>query len=392
MKAELIIIGSEIILGEVEDANSAYLSRQLADIGIELAFRTTVGNDANNLREALTTALRRSEVIVTAGGLGPTDQDITRAVISDVTCNPLVFHEELMERIEEFFHRIRKTPSPGHEREAFIPEGAIPIQNSIGSAPGFIVKHEGRAVIALCGVPAELQQMSRFGLIPFLLEKGGVQAEIYTRMIKITGLEEPLVARVCEDLIRKTMNPVITMLTYPGEIHVRMKAYGEDRTEAESYIAGVETEIRNRFGDFIFGVDSDTLDSVVARKLASRDMDISVIETYTAGSIADRLYWSGEHVLKECRVIGRQRDTHLPRQSEKLAVLLADMVRKETGSAIGLSAVSETAAGVESTDLWVAVSSRDKKIVTAYLMAQSPDVNKAKAVSFALDQVRRFLG
>ena len=392
MKAEIITVGTELIPGQILDTGSAFLAQKLASIGVEPSYQVTVGNAREHVYEALSTAFRRSEVIIISGGLGATEMDLTREVVAELTENPLVYHEELMTQIDEFFHRLRRTPSAGHMRQAHIPEGALPIQNPVGSAPGFILKHRGKAIIALPGVSAELQHMTRWALIPFLVERFGIQSRVHSRILKMTGIDEPLVARELGELIHHATNPVIGLATYPGEIHIRLTARAETRDEALCLLAEVENTVRNIFGDFIYGADNDTLEHVVSRLLTGRDMTISVVETYTSGLICNRLYRTGESVLKEGRIMGRGAASDMRmRGSEKAAERLSEMIRANTGATLGLAAVSETVAGVESTNLWVAVTSAARKQITTSLMARKPEVNQARAVAFCLDQVRRFI-
>lgn len=391
MTAELVSIGTELALGQALDTNSAYLARKLASIGMEPSYIVMVGNFKEHIREALVTAMRRSEVIILTGGLGATELDHAREVVSELTDSPLVYHEELMAHIEEFFHRVRSTPSPEHQRQAFIPEGSVPIQNPVGSAPGFILRHQGKAIIALSGIHAELRHMVLSAVVPFLVERFGIRSRVHSRLLKLTGLEEPLVGRELGEIMRNAMNPVVGLVAYPSEVHIRLTARADHREEAMSRILETEAAIRNCFGDFIYGADEETLENVVARLLRERDATISVVETFTSGLVCDRLYRTGEPVLKEGRVLGLVMTDTQDEGKDRVAEHLSGMIRETTGASLGLAAVSETSAGVERTSLWVAVTSSARKQITTSLMARRPEVNQARAVAFCLDQVRRFV-
>ena len=391
MTAELISIGTELALGQALDTNSAYLARKLAPLGMEPSYIVIVGDFKEHLREALVTAVRRSEVVILIGGLGATELDHTREVVSELTYSPLVYHEELMTGIEEFFHRVRRTPAPEHKRQAFIPEGSVPVQNPVGSAPGFILRHQGKAIIALSGIQAELQHMVSSALVPFLVERFGIRSRVHSRLLKLAGLDESLVARELGEIMRSAMNPVVGLVAYPGEIHIRLTARADHRDEAISRIRDTEVAVRNCFGDFIYGADDDTLENVVARLLRARDATISVVETYTSGLVCDRLYRTGEPVLKEGRVLGPAVTDIQGEGNDRIAERLSGMIRATTGASLGLAAVSETAAGVERTNLWVAITSSTRKQITTSLMARRPEVSQARAVAFCLDQVRRFI-
>ncbi len=391
MIAEIVTIGSELILGQVADTNAVYLSQKLTAIGVDVRYRTAVGDDVEHIQEALRTALRRSELIVTSGGLGPTRSDLTRQAIAQVTGNDLVFREELMEEIASFYRRIRRAPTDADRQQALVPSGAIPIRNPIGTAPGFILKFQGKAIVSLCGVPEEVKQMTTFALIPFVVERAGLETFIFSRILKLTGASEALVERELYALVAETVNPSVGLLVYPGEIQIRLTARGESRQEAEGYLDDLEAVIRRRFGDLIFGVDQDTLESVVAERLRKQKRDLALLEIYTAGRVAQRLVEADPSVIRESRVVGRLDKHQLPTGSEKIALTLARMIREETGADTGVATVSETPQGVPSTDLWVGINSADDEVVTTLLMARSPEVNKQRAVCFTLDQIRRFL-
>ncbi|MBI2460048.1 MAG: CinA family nicotinamide mononucleotide deamidase-related protein [Candidatus Rokubacteria bacterium] len=289
MQAEIVSVGSELLLGQVVDTNAATIARHLAEVGLDLFYKTTVGDNLGRAAAILRAALGRSDVVITTGGLGPTADDVTREAIAEATGRPLVFVPELLGQIEAFFRARGFTLSPSNRRQAFIPEGAIPVENPVGTAPAFIVEVGGRALIALPGVPREMEHLVLTRVIPYLRERYGLQAVIVSRLLRVAGLGESRIGEILGDFMERGANPTVGTMAHLGQVDIRIAAKAKDAVEAQALIAPVEAEIRRRLGDLIFGVDGQTLEGVVAGRLEARDLRLALLEIGTGGLVAERL-------------------------------------------------------------------------------------------------------
>ena len=247
MKAEIIAIGTELLLGQIVDTNSAHIAQQLTTVGLDLHFKSTVGDNLERLKATLRTALNRSDFIITTGGIGPTLDDVTREAVAEVLGRPLVFQPHLHDQINDFFQRLGRTMSPNNRKQAYIPEGAVAIENPVGTAPGFIAEENGRTIIAVPGVPHEMRYFMEHSVLPHLRKKLGIREVIVSRVLKLFGIGESVVDERLKDLIEQGTNPTIGLLAHTqiGEIHVRLTAKAAGRAQAESLIA----PLKRKFAD-----------------------------------------------------------------------------------------------------------------------------------------------
>jgi nicotinamide-nucleotide amidase len=291
MKAEIIAIGTELLLGQIVDTNSAHIAQQLTTVGLDLHFKATVGDNRERLKTTLRTALSRSDFIITTGGLGPTLDDVTREAVAEVMGRPLVFQQNLYDQIDDFFSRLGRTMSPNNRKQAYIPEGAIPIENPVGTAPGFIAEQNGKAIIAIPGVPHEMRYLMEHCVLPYLREKLGIREVIVSRVLKLFGIGESVVDERLKDLIEKGTNPTIGLLAHTqiGEIHVRLTAKATEKAQAEALNAILEAEIRERLKDFIFGADEETYEGVLSSLLTRVGLSLAVAETAFGSSVIQTL-------------------------------------------------------------------------------------------------------
>jgi nicotinamide-nucleotide amidase len=290
MNCELVMIGSELLLGQVVDTNASYLAQRLAEIGMNLYYKTTVGDNLQRMVAALNLATSRADVVITSGGLGPTEDDLTREAVAEVTGGELEFHQELFDEIEGWFASRSLTMSPNNRRQAFLPRGARTLRNPVGTAPAFVIESSTSTIIALPGVPAELKEITETSVLPYLSRKVMPEgAVILSRELKASGIGESAVDQRIGDLIRASSNPTVGILAQAGEIVIRITAKAQDRDSASHMIDETEARVRERVGAFIFGVDRETLEGVVARILEEQNETLCVIETGTGGAIAQRL-------------------------------------------------------------------------------------------------------
>ena len=287
MKAEIVAVGTELLLGQIVDTNSAHIAQQLTTVGLDLHFKSTVGDNLERIKSTLQTALRRSDIIITTGGIGPTLDDLTREAAAEVLNKPLVFQPYLFEQISDFFRRLGRTASENNRKQAYIPEGAVPIENPVGTAPGFIAEQDGKAIISVPGVPHEMRYFMEHSVMPYLRQKLGIREVIVSRVLKLFGIGESVVDDRIKDLIEKGANPTIGLLAHTqiGEIHIRLTAKAADEASAAALNAPLETEIRNRLKDFIFGTDGETYEGVLTSLLRNAGLSLAVAETSFGSSI-----------------------------------------------------------------------------------------------------------
>ena len=350
MKAEIITIGTELLIGQIVDTNSAHIAQRLTPLGIEVRYVTSVGDSRAEMAEILNLALERSQIIIITGGLGPTDDDLTREVVSRVTGRELVFQQHLMDQIEALFRRRGFRMVESNRRQAFLPDGAIPIENPMGTAPGFILEEEGRAVITLPGVPREMRFLMEEAVIPYLRKKFSVEKEtVQNKVLRVCGLGESSVNEQIADLIREGQNPSIGLLASPGDIKIRIMARGRRPSEAQSIIQGVETQIRKRLGVLIYGVNEETLEGSVVKLLGKADLTLSTVELYTGGLIAQRLsgtestrfiqgvVLNTEETIKSFLGIEEGAFNNLKGEGGQFVLCLARKARERCRSHLGLS-------------------------------------------------------
>jgi len=289
--AAILTIGSELLLGKVIDTNGAYLGEVLSSIGFDVDVRVSVGDRKGATRQWLRRLADQVDLIVTTGGLGPTEDDLTRREIADAAGVSLVFHEELMDEIAAIFAARGYRMTENNRKQAYLPKGATPISNPVGTAPAFITEMGyGKEVIALPGVPRELKYLMRNAVVPHLRQAFDLRArEKKTRVLKVCGLGESSVDGKIGDLIDPEANPVVGLLASPGMVRVLITAEGEDAAEVAQRIDGMEQRIRERLGPLIFGTDDQTLEGVVAEELAERGYSLTIEDEATGGETARSL-------------------------------------------------------------------------------------------------------
>lgn len=290
MKAEVIAIGSELLLGQIIDTNSSYIAKLLAENGIELVLTTTVGDDLQRMKEVIREAINRSQVVITTGGIGPTEDDLTREAIAEVLQRPLTFQAHLMEQIETLFKKRGFRMAESNRKQAYIPEGAISIENHKGTAPGFIAETLDGAIISIPGVPFEMEYLMENTVIPYLRKRFDIRHQVIQfKVLRACGLGESAIGLQIKDLMKGNRNPSVGTLASMGDIKIRITAKAENPEEASNLIQNMEKEIRNRLGILIYGVDNETLHGNVAKELERLNLTISVVETFTGGIISQKL-------------------------------------------------------------------------------------------------------
>lgn len=411
MNAEIIMIGSELLLGQIVDTNSAYLAKELAGVGINLFYKTTIGDNRVRMAEAFEAALARAEVVITSGGLGPTEDDLTRDVVAEVVGEPLEFHQGLYDQIEALFKRHGFTMSPNNRKQAFIPRNAIPIENPVGTAPGFVAEKDGGVIISLPGVPRELMYLTENFVLPYLRDKYSLgELNIRSRVLKICGKGESSVDAIVGDLIKNSTNPTVGILAEPAQILLRISAKAESVGEAKAMIAEIEAEIRGRLGSLIFGTDDDTLESVVCQLLREDTRTLALLETHSGGGVAKRfttmncqalleaIVAPSADVLRRLAGIDEVSWSDEKRKHWPLCVALAKAVRAQSGADIGVASLGMAAGSEElapeereSGKTCIAVVDAEGDAYWEFRFAGTDGINQTRATVLTIEMLRRFL-
>jgi nicotinamide-nucleotide amidase len=291
MKAELLFVGTELLLGEILNTNAQYLSQQLAGLGIDLYYQSVVGDNWERIAGLMRQALSRSDIVITSGGLGPTEDDITREVTAEVTARPLALHEGVRADLEAFFARRNRSMPQNNLRQAMVPDGATVLPNDRGTAPGLIVPAgDGKAVILLPGPPNELIPLFERYVLPYLTERlGGQPLTLVTRTLHIVEIGESALMERLAPLVEAQTDPTIAPYAKLAEVHLRLATKAPTVAEGLARIAPVEQQIRALVGEYIYGVDGTTLEAAVGELLRERGLTLSLAESCTGGLIAKRI-------------------------------------------------------------------------------------------------------
>ena len=293
MITELISVGTEILLGNIVNTNSAYLSEKCALLGLSVYYQDVVGDNEGRMRDVIKTALDRSDVVILTGGLGPTEDDITKEVTADLMGMPLVEDSHSKKLIDKYLKEYEKNNpqrriKKNNYKQAMVPKGAIILDNHNGTAPGLILEKKGKTAILLPGPPNEMKPMFEEYIVPYLQKN---QPEIIvSQMVKICGIGESQVAEEIQDLIESQTNPTIAPYAKTGEVHLRVTASAENEKACRKLIKPVVKELKKRFGANVFATDeSKTLEEAVIDLLKEKDLKLSLAESLTGGMIAQRI-------------------------------------------------------------------------------------------------------
>lgn len=272
--AEIITIGTELLLGEIQDTNTRYLTRHLRDIGLEIYRTTTVGDNSERIAKLIREAFTRADIVITTGGLGPTVDDPTRDAVALAFNIQSNFHPELWQIIEARFLKRNVIASPNNRRQAYLPQGAKVIQNPVGTAPAFSYEFDNKVLVCLPGVPREMETLTESDVIPLLKSKYNLHGIIKARVLHIAGVGESIVDEAIGDL-EKLTNPTVGLLAHPGIVDARITAKANSLEEADLMIREIEAKIRALYPREIYGTDDTTLGQALAQ--TARDHHKKVI-------------------------------------------------------------------------------------------------------------------
>jgi nicotinamide-nucleotide amidase len=397
MQAEIVVIGTELLLGQIIDTNGAYIAQQLSSLGIDLYYKSTVGDNKGRIVATLQRAIDRSDLVITTGGIGPTLDDMTRESVAEVLGVPLELHLHLLEQIKAM---MGSRYTDNNARQAHVPAGALPIDNPVGTAPIFIAPTpRGGAIVSLPGVPGELRYLMENAVIPHLKERFQVTAILVSRTLKCLGLTESYIDQTLHDLIESGSNPTIGLLAQMqlGEIHVRLTAKAADAAAAATLIEPLDQQVRGRLGKAVFGIDSVEYDQAVADLIRQHDLTIAVAESGLSGGVGqelanaltgDRHFAASviahratalEHLLDVPAALMQQHGIVSP----EVAAAMARGVRRRNETALGLAVTgAENFQGTKETVAYIALAHGDDAVT-------SRNYRRASSMRFARQRIGR---
>lgn len=288
MTVEIIAVGTEILLGNIVNTNAAYLAEKCAGLGLSCYHQDVVGDNEERLCETIRTALSRADILLLSGGLGPTQDDLTKEAAAKVMGKSLYLHEESKEAIRAFFEKRGLEITDNNWKQAMVPEGCIVVENPNGTAPGIIMAENGKHVILMPGPPNELVPMFETSIMPYLSKLQS--CVIFSQTVKICGVGESKLETMIRDLIEKQTNPTVATYAKTGEVHLRVTARAEDEKEAKKLVKPMVKELKGRFGSSIYTTDDTvTLEKAVVDLLLANHLTICTVESCTGGLLAARL-------------------------------------------------------------------------------------------------------
>ncbi len=287
MKSEIISVGTEILIGDIVDTNSEYISKRLAELGVNCYYHTTVGDNVDRLTETFKTALKRSDVIFLSGGLGPTYDDMTKEIVAETLGLEMVYDKETYERIQDIFKKSSRKLTDNNRKQAYYPKGATILTNYKGTAPGILVEHDNKVVILLPGPPHELKDMFEKWVVPYFYKL--TNQTIVSHRVYLFGIGESYIEEILrEDMVHYT-NPTIAPYANKGNIYLRITASAQTKEEADELIKPVIEHVKLIFKDYVYSVDIPTIEETLVKKLKEKNMKLSSAESCTGGSLSKRI-------------------------------------------------------------------------------------------------------
>ena len=287
MKAEIITVGTEILLGDIVNTNSQFLAKELASLGLDVYYQSTVGDNESRLMDTLNESLDRSDIIITTGGLGPTNDDITKEVAAKCFNQELVFYNDIWKDIKQYFEKIGVEPTENNKKQAYFPKDCIILNNSNGTAPGAILKKENKMIIVLPGPPKEMIPMFNNELKKHL--ENLTDYKLISRTLRFFGIGESELEDKLSDIINNQTNPTIAPYAKEGEVTLRITAKSYTKDDADNLIDEVENKIKTLVGKYLYGYGETTLEETVAKLLVEKNLTIAVSESCTGGMVSSML-------------------------------------------------------------------------------------------------------
>ena len=408
MQAEIISVGTEILLGDVVDTNASYIARKLVLFGIDLFRKTVVGDNKKRLARVLRECLERVDLIVITGGLGPTEDDITKEVVSELMGQELVFSETIAQQIKKKFPH-RQIREKTVFKQALIPSSAKILPNDVGTAPGIIFEEKNKIIILLPGVPSEMKEMMQDGVVPYLAAKVRNKDIIRSKVLKILGIGESEAEEKIPPSLLHCSNPTLGLLAKEGEVHLRITAKFPPEV-VDDKIKQVEDELRDKLGDYIYGVNEQSLEEIVAFWLRKRKLTIAVAESCTGGLISHRLTnMAGSSNYFYCGIASYSNqakidllgvDESLIKKKGAVSLEVAQKmalgarISANTDLGLGITGIAGPTGATDKKPVglvYIALSSQTKQIVQEFIFSGNRERIKWRASQAALNMLRKYL-
>lgn len=349
MKCEILAVGTEILLGDILNSNAQYLSRELANLGLDVYYHEVVGDNKERILEALKRSFNRSDIIITTGGLGPTKDDMTKELVAEFLGMDMCLHEESLKKIKAYFKKMGRDCVKSNEKQAYFPKEAIILDNDNGTAPGAIFEKDNKVIVVLPGPPREMKPMFQNGVRKYLEKLTG--DTIVSEVLRVFGIGESMAEHKLQDLIDNGKNPTIAPYAKEGEVTFRITAKAKSEEEAKKLIKPLKEEVLKRLGDAVYNTGDVTLQDTVAKMLVDKDMTIGVSESCTGGLLSAKLieYPGVSKVFLEGAVTysneAKMRTLNVKKEtlekygavSHETAREMAEGIAKRAGARIGIS-------------------------------------------------------
>jgi nicotinamide-nucleotide amidase len=408
MVVEILSIGTEILLGDIVNTNTQYLSRRLADLGFSVFRHTTVGDNPERLREAISKALESADIVISSGGLGPTKDDLSKEIAAEVFGLKLLLHEGQLTALKEIFNRGGWTMTDSNIKQAYIPEDAYILENDFGTAPGFAVEKNGKYIIMLPGPPREMIPMFENKAVPFL--NRFQDSVLVSRVLRMAGIGESAMEEKVADIMDTQTNPTIAPYAKDGECILRITAKGKTVSEAEALITPMEERVRARLGDNVYGIDNETIESACVNMLVKMKLTLAIAESCTGGLVSSRFvsFPGVSKILLESAVtysneakmnrLGVKWETinRWGAVSEETVKEMAFGVAKSSGADVGIATT-----GIAGPDggtpekpvglVWIAVSVKGEVVAKRLTLTGERDAIRLRAAMNVADFLRREL-
>ncbi|HEY9569488.1 MAG TPA: competence/damage-inducible protein A [Metalysinibacillus sp.] len=409
MNAEIIAVGSELLLGQITNTNATYISSQLSELGINVFYHTVIGDNPTRLKQAIEIAEKRADLIIFSGGLGPTKDDLTKETIAKHIGVPLVFDETALEHIERYFEKRDMVMTANNRKQALILEGSEVLANYNGMAPGMLIAHERHTYILLPGPPKELQPMFQYEAKPKLAALLNEDSVIISHVMRFYGIGEAALEDTLQDLLDAQTNPTIAPLATDGEVTLRITAKATTTEQAEQLIEAEVTKIQARVGHYQYGVNDDSLASKLVDVLRANKLTISAAESLTAGLFQAELAeisgvsevlvggfvtYTAEAKVKQLGIAPELIETYGV-VSEECAIAMAQGTQRRMGTSIGVGLTG--AAGPTSHDgqpvgaVWIAFTIGNKTYTKHLQLSGMRNTNRIRATKFAYYYIIREL-
>lgn len=406
MSAEIISVGTELLMGNIVNTNAQYISQRLADLGIDCYIQTTVGDNHDRLVEAVHNALRRADIVILTGGLGPTADDLTKETVADAFGKKLVLDEASLEYIKHRFAKMGHIMTPNNIKQAYFPEGCIILPNPNGTAPGCIVESDAKAAILMPGPPKEMEPMFEQSVLPYLEKRSGFMLK--SKMLRIFGKGESSVEYELRDIMAEQTNPTIAPYALNGEMKLRITARCRADDDADAIMQPMIEQVRKRIDEYIYSYDGLELHEEIARLFSVNKMTLAVAESCTGGMLSSKLVsvagssnwfregavtYSNEAKIKRLGVNEETLAAH-GAVSAETAAEMAEGIRLSSGADVGISTTGFAGPDGGTADnpvgtVYIGVSTKENCFTKRLQISGKRERVRSMACLHALDILRR---